>query len=175
MTLPRLNPLLHNCHHWREINGPKRVVIQATWIVRLKPTVGYARAHPHIIQVAITDFDWLASIPDVSFLKRWSVEVLQIRKQSKNAWENLKGFTSWYPICANFRSKCSPWCAHGKPSINPWVLLRSGRFLIPHIALDVLYNVSYTFVLIQGLLPKALASWNPSNQEKKRKCMGKPQ
>ena len=131
MTFPRLNPLLHNCHHWREIDRPKRVIIQVKWISRPKPVFSNTSTHLHKNQVAITELDWLASIPDVSFLKHWSIEVLQIIKNVK---------------------------MHGKTSITSQVDVWFGWILTQVVALDVCYNPSHTIVLIQPLLPKAFAS-----------------
>ena len=54
---------------------------------------------------------------------------------------------------------------NGKTSITLRVLLRSGWFLIRHVALDVLYNSSHTIVLFWRLLPKPLVSWSLSNKK----------
>ena len=58
-----------------------------------------------------------------------------------------------------------------KTSITSWVFVRSGYFLSCIVALDVLYHSSHIFVLIRWLLPEALVSWNPQNQQKSENAM----
>ena len=64
---------------------------------------------------------------------------------------------------------------HGKTWISPWVLIRFGICFHGIQALNLLYNASHTSVLNRPLLPEALASWNPQNQQKQRISIEKPQ
>ena len=75
---------------------------------------------------------------DRSFLKRWSVKILKISKIGEMEWK------TW---------------------ISPSVLVRIGICFDEIQALDHSHNSSHTSFMNRPLLPEALASWNPQNQQ----------
>ena len=70
-------------------------------------------------------------------------------------------------------SKSAKW--KWKTWISPWILVEIGICSDRIQALDLPYNASHTSVMNRPLLPEALASWNPQNQQNRRNGNKKPE
>jgi len=156
----------------------------------------YSIFHP--IQLSWTDCSflkrWPVEILKISKIGDMSQKILNISMSSWPIWIIFGAHHSAHHplqfIPYNHRDQTtSSWSAgqlkssqsaksaklHGKTWISPWVLIRFGICFHGIQALNLLYNASHTSVLNRPLLPEALASWNPQNQQKQRISTEKPQ